>query len=120
MPARSMIAKEMAEFLGVLSHPQRVRIVVELREKELDVNSLQTILGTSHSAVSQHLALLRAHRIVKERRDGRHVNYSLQDPDLAAWLLQGLRFLEESARVGDEVLDALVSARQSWTEPEEK
>ena len=71
MPERTLVTKELAQLLGVLSHPHRIRIVEELRAGECDVKSLQELLGISHAGVSQHLALLRAHRLVEERREGR-------------------------------------------------
>jgi DNA-binding transcriptional ArsR family regulator len=89
-----MVAGELARFLGVLAHPNRIHIVEELRGGERDVNALQDALGISHSGVSQHLALLRAHRLVAERRVGRRVFYRLLQPALAAWLTAGLTFIE--------------------------
>ncbi|MSQ97144.1 MAG: ArsR family transcriptional regulator [Gemmataceae bacterium] len=81
MPHRNLVAKELAGFLGVLSHPHRIHIIEELRDGERDVNSLQAALGISHSGVSQHLMLLRAHRLVNERRQGRRVFYHLLQPN---------------------------------------
>ncbi len=114
MPWRALLSKEMADFLGVLAHPHRLRIVHELRAAELDVNSMQELLGVSHSRVSQHLATLRAHRIVHERREGRHVFYRLQDPALAQWLLEGLKFLQLDSSHHQDIQDALRKSRQAW------
>lgn len=94
MPHRVLVTKELAELFGALSHPHRIRIIEELRDGEHDVNSLQEALGISHSGVSQHLMVLRANRLVSERREGRRVFYQLRQPDLAAWLLGATRFLE--------------------------
>lgn len=100
--------------MGVLSHPQRLRIVMELGSGELDVSSLQKILGTSHSAVSQHLANLRAHRLVEERREGRHVYYRLSNPSLVKWLISGIRLAELELDHSAELRQALEKARASW------
>ena len=100
--------------LGALAHPHRLRIVMELREHELDVNSIQQVLAISHSAVSQNLAILRAHRLVHERRDGRRVIYSLTNPALAAWLLQGLAYLEGGISHTEQVRDAVESVNKLW------
>ena len=116
MPWRVFLSKEMANFLGVLAHPHRVRIVEELRNGELDVNSLQAVLEVSHSRVSQHLSVLRAHRIVIERRDGRHVFYRLADGKLAQWLADGLEFLQNEATHQIEVQEALRKSRSLWSE----
>ena len=55
MPFRSTASKKLAELFGLLSNPNRVRLIAELSSRgELDVNSLEQELGISHSAVSQH------------------------------------------------------------------
>jgi DNA-binding transcriptional ArsR family regulator len=119
MPFRQVVSKELATFLGVLGHPHRVRIVEELRGRELDVNSLQTLLGVSHSGVSQHLSILRSHRVVKERREGRHVYYQLSQPGLAGWLRDGLQFLEAGLSETEQMQKALEETRTVWSEEEE-
>jgi len=119
MPERALISKELAVLLGVLAHPHRIRIIEELRSGELDVNTLQAELNVSHSRVSQHLSLLKAHRLVVERREGRHVYYHLQQPDLAAWLLQGLQFIAADLAHTAEVRSALEKARERWSQPQE-
>lgn len=118
MPARAIVAKELAGLLSALAHPHRIRIVEELGRGEMDVNSLQQELGISHSGVSQNLAILRAHRLVVERREGRHVIYRLAQPELAAWLLRGLDFLEHEITVGANLRGVLESARQHWQQGE--
>ena len=116
MPDRAFATKELAKLLGVLGHPERIRIVEELRGGELDVNSLQKLLGVAHSRVSQNLGILRSHRIVSERREGRHVFYRLLQPRLATWLRDGLSFLEREAELNDEIRSALGRAREQWTD----
>jgi hypothetical protein len=114
MPARHIIAKELAELFGVFSHPDRVRIVEELRDGERDVNALQAMLGVSHSRTSQNLSVLRMHRIVAERREGRHVFYRLVQPDMAAWILTGIQFLEVEAVNAQARQSAIDEVRQIW------
>ncbi|MFT4626157.1 MAG: DNA-binding transcriptional ArsR family regulator [Myxococcota bacterium] len=91
---RSLAIRELAELLTVLGHPDRIRIVEELRSEERDVGSLAELLEVSPSRVSQQLSVLRAHHVVQRRREGRHVYYHLEKPALAAWLIDGLQFLE--------------------------
>lgn len=114
MPHRVLVAKELAEFLGALSHPHRIRIIEELRSEELDVNTLQEALGISHSGVSQHLMILRANRVVAERREGRRVFYRLRQTELAAWLLEATRFLERSTVDANELRKAIGKTRKEW------
>jgi DNA-binding transcriptional ArsR family regulator len=119
MPHRVLVARELADLLGVLAHPHRIRIVEELRDGERDVKSLQAALGISHPGVSQHLMLLRAHRLVSERRQGRQVFYHLTHPNLAAWLTEAMRFLEEERVVTQQLRKAIKKARAAWAADEE-
>lgn len=113
MPFRNTASKRLAELFGLLSNPNRVRLIEELSSRsELDVNSLESELGISHSAVSQHLSLLRAHRIVRERREGRHVFYQLTQHKIAAWILEGFNFVQRE--LGNEDLE---KARALWAAP---
>jgi DNA-binding transcriptional ArsR family regulator len=114
MPHRLLVAKELGDFLGVLSHPVRIRIVEELQDAERDVNSLQDVLGISHSGVSQHLMALRSHRLVSERREGRRVFYQLRQPEIAAWLMDAMRFLEHETTAAVELQKAIKKTRQGW------
>jgi DNA-binding transcriptional ArsR family regulator len=114
MPERAIISRELANLFGVLSHPHRVRIIEELRARECDVQTLQELLSGSQSAVSQHLAVLRSHRIVEERREGRHVYYRLRQPGLAAWVMVGLRFLEADHQAFQEFEAAAERVRELW------
>lgn len=113
MPHRLLVTRELAALFGVLSHPHRIRIIEELRDGESDVKSLQEPLGISHSGVSQHLMLLRAHRIVCERREGRHVFYRLRQPAMASWLLEATEFLEYESDA-QELREAIRKTRRAW------
>jgi len=119
MPSRIPIAKELADIFKMLSHPDRIRLIEELRAGERDVTTMHEILDLPTTRVSQHLALLRTHRIVEERREGRHVYYQLTQPDLADWIVEGLRFLE--ARLADESkhLELLDRVRELWSADEQ-
>lgn len=116
MPFRATASKRLAELFGLLANPNRVRLVEELSQRgEMDVNSLEAELGISHSAVSQHLTLLRAHRVVTERREGRHVFYKLTHHGLAEWILHGLDFLEREFERSEPIVDEIEKARSYWT-----
>lgn len=114
MPSRSLIAKALADLLNVLSHPDRIRIIEELREGERDVNALQAMLGVSHSRTSQNLAVLRMNRVVAERREGRHVFYHLVQPELANWILSGIQFLEADVANSQARQSAIDEVREIW------
>ena len=114
MPHRRLVTKELADLLGVLAHPHRIRIIEELRGSERDVNSLQRALAISHSGVSQHLMVLRSHRLVSERREGRRVFYQLRVPEIAPWLMEATRFLEQGSAAAAELRKAIDKTRKSW------
>ena len=113
MPQRQLVAKELAEIFKILAHPDRIRIIEELRTEEKDVNTLVETLGLPGPRMSQHLSLMRAHRIVEERRDGRHHFYHLTRPEIANWIIEGLNFVE--GRMTGVSKSAIKSARQLWS-----
>jgi DNA-binding transcriptional ArsR family regulator len=69
-----------AGFFRVLGHPARVRILELLRDGEKSVGELQAALELDSSGTSQHLAALRQHGIVENRKVGTTVRYSVRDP----------------------------------------
>ncbi|MGE3277424.1 MAG: ArsR/SmtB family transcription factor [Vicinamibacterales bacterium] len=88
----------LAEIFSALGDPTRVRILDALSHGELCVCDLAALIGMSESAVSHQLRLLRALRVVRPRRDGRMVFYSLDDQHILALVRQGLRHVEEEPR----------------------
>jgi DNA-binding transcriptional ArsR family regulator len=74
------VAQEAAERARALSDPTRLTLAAALREgEELCVCDLSWIAGRSQSLVSHHLRVLRSHGLVRSRRDGKLVMYSLTD-----------------------------------------
>ena len=69
----------LAELFKVLGDPSRLRILNALGAAELCVCDLSTALDMSQSAVSHQLAILRGARLVRARRDGKSMFYSLDD-----------------------------------------
>jgi len=82
--------REVAELFGALSDPTRITIVDALSRRELCTCELAAVAGVSESGVSQHLRVLRALRLVKVRRAGKFVYYTLDDAHVAALLRMGL------------------------------
>ena len=70
---------EVAETFRALADSSRAKIVYSLLQQELCVCDLAAVVGLSESAVSQHLRVLRTLRLVKSRREGKVVYYSLDD-----------------------------------------
>ena len=78
--ARRDVFKQQAQVLKALAHPSRLKIVDRLSRGEASVGELTAMVGSDVSTVSKHLAVLRAHGIVDDRRDGSVVYYRLLTP----------------------------------------
>jgi len=90
----------LAETFRVLGDPTRVRILHALSLEELCVCDIARLLGTTKSAVSHQLRLLRSLRVVKYRKDGRMAYYSLDDSHVENLLREGLSHIITSASQG--------------------
>jgi len=73
-------ATEAAKLLKALSNERRLMILCQLGGGELAVGQIQTRVGLSQSALSQHLAVLRSEGVVATRRDGQTIYYRIADP----------------------------------------
>jgi DNA-binding transcriptional ArsR family regulator len=71
--------ENLGEFFKVLTDPTRLKILYALGSGELCVFDLSVSVGAGVSSVSHHLAALKRVRLVKARRDGRIIYYSLDD-----------------------------------------
>ncbi|WP_374414745.1 ArsR/SmtB family transcription factor [Novosphingobium colocasiae] len=69
-----------AALLRLLGNEKRLMILCQLADGELTVGTLQSRIGLSQSALSQHLALLREHGIVATRRESQTIHYRIADP----------------------------------------
>ncbi len=116
MPSRLIVSRELADLLKLLAHADRLRLIEELRHGEKDVTSLAIALQLPATRVSQHLALLRAHRLVEERRDGRSHFYRLAHAHLADWILDALPFVDIRKRL--EEADHIDTALALWGVPD--
>ena len=86
---------DLAETFKVLGDVTRVRILDALSRSELCVCDIAQLLGLSESAVSHQLRLLRGMRLVRARRDGRMVFYTLDDQHIVRLFEQGMEHVEE-------------------------
>jgi ArsR family transcriptional regulator len=83
-------AAYLAELFRSLSDPSRVRIISALSSGEKSVSVLADALGLTISAVSHHLRGLRQMRLVRARKDGRQVYYTLDDEHIEDLYRRGL------------------------------
>lgn len=81
---------DLAEFFQALSDPSRVRIIFAIKETELSVGDIASVVNISESAVSHHLRSLRLLKLVKSRKIGRQRLYSLDDHHVDEIISHGL------------------------------
>lgn len=81
---------DLAALFGALADPTRAKIVHMLLRQELCTCDIAAVVGISESGVSQHLRVLRSLRLVKSRREGKFVHYSLDDAHIALLVQLGL------------------------------
>ncbi len=86
---------DLAELFKVFGDSTRVRILVALFESELCVCDISESLGMTQSAVSHQLQILRSNKLVKSRRDGKQIFYSLADEHVVTIIAQGLSHILE-------------------------
>ncbi len=85
---------ELADIFKALGDPTRVRIIYALMQKELCVHDLTVVLEMGQSAVSHQLRVLRNMRIVKRRKAGKTVYYSLDDVHIEQIFAQTLHHVK--------------------------
>ncbi len=85
----------LADTFQALGDSSRIQIVWSLSKGELSVSKLVQLVGMSQPAVSHHLRTLRNLRLVKARREGRAVYYSLDDDHIERLLIEGIRHVED-------------------------
>lgn len=86
-------ATRLAQIFASLSDPTRVRMISALNERELCVCDLATVLGMTQSAVSHQLRVLRNLNLVRYRKEGRSVYYTLEDEHVRQLFERGLEHI---------------------------
>jgi ArsR family transcriptional regulator len=71
--------EEVADLFKALSEPTRLRLLLEMRERELAVSELASLSGTSLANVSKHLSHMKRIGLVARRKSGNRVLYALSD-----------------------------------------
>lgn len=90
MPISRDISR-MADIFKSLSDPSRLRIVLSLLDRELCVCDLAAVCNQTDSAVSHQLRILRTLNIVKNRRVGKMIYYTLDDDHVASLIRMSLK-----------------------------
>ncbi|MCR5581652.1 MAG: metalloregulator ArsR/SmtB family transcription factor [Pseudobutyrivibrio sp.] len=86
---------DLAELFKVFGDSTRVRILFALFEAELCVCDLSEALDMTQSAISHQLQILRTNKLVKSRREGKQIYYSLADEHVVTIMAQGLNHILE-------------------------
>ena len=86
---------DLAELFKIFGDSTRVKILYALLESELCVCDIAKLMEVSHSAVSHQLRVLKASKLVKFRREGKTVYYSLADEHVIRILSQGMEHILE-------------------------
>lgn len=87
-------AATLGELFKTLGDPNRLRIISLLLEHEVCVHTLEEVLGMSQSAISHQLKVLRQLKLVRYRREGRHIYYALDDEHVRALFAEGLHHVQ--------------------------
>ena len=87
--------QDLAEFFKVFGDPTRIRILFLLKEGEFCVHDISTMLEMQQTAVSHQLKSLRQARLVRYRKDGKKVFYSLNDEHINEIIATGLNHINE-------------------------
>ena len=86
---------DLAELFKIFGDSTRIRILYVLFESEVCVCDLAAALNMTQSAVSHQLRILKQNKLVRSRREGKSVFYSLADAHVRAIINQGLEHVEE-------------------------
>lgn len=87
--------QDLAELFKVFGDGTRLKILYVLLSSEMCVYDIAAVLGMSQSAISHQLRVLKQMDLVKNRRDGKTIFYSLADDHIVTILSQGLDHIEE-------------------------
>ena len=89
------ILYDLADLFRIFADSTRIKILYALFESELCVGAITQLLGMTQSAVSHQLRALKQSKLVKYRREGKTIFYSLADDHVVTILAQGMEHIEE-------------------------
>lgn len=89
------ILYDLAELFKVFGDSTRIKILYSMFENELCVNDIANLLNLSQSSVSHQLRILKTSKLVKFRREGKSIYYSLDDEHVRSIISMGMEHVEE-------------------------
>lgn len=108
------VIKSVGALFDVLSHQDRIRIISLLKDKEMDVNELHLALEISQSRTSQHLKALKIGLVVEERKEGKHVFYSLKNKNISKLMQTALQFQLIACSAEPETINMIADLLSTW------
>jgi ArsR family transcriptional regulator len=105
-----------SNLFSILSHPVRIKILWILKKKgELSVHELQNELKVSQSNASQHLSVLKTHKLLIEERKGKEVFYSLKESKkLSKVLASAIHLVSYQIAANSELLSTYTELMSYW------
>ena len=97
---RSELFDKIAEFFKIIGDPTRTKILFALDQNELCVCDIANVLGMTKSSISHQLATLRKSGIVKCRREGKEIYYTLDDEHVKQVFEIGIEHIEHKEQEG--------------------
>ncbi|MBQ7064321.1 MAG: winged helix-turn-helix transcriptional regulator [Firmicutes bacterium] len=94
MPQEELLA-DVADLFKIFGDSTRIRILMVLFEREVCVCDIAQLLGMTQSAISHQLRILRDNHLIKSRRAGKQILYSLADDHVKTIIGQGLEHVQE-------------------------
>jgi ArsR family transcriptional regulator len=88
--------REEVNVFKALSDPNRIRIIKMLTERELCMCEIREILGLSNSTVSQHLTILRNAGLLQDSKEGKWVNFRLNNKSESQFIRSVIRLVQDS------------------------
>lgn len=98
MPNQDLFDK-LAEFFKIIGDPTRTKILFALDQNEMCVCDIANVLGMTKSSISHQLATLRSSGIVKSRREGKEVYYTLDDEHVKQVFEIGIEHIEHKNKM---------------------
>lgn len=86
---------DLAELFKIFGDSTRIKILYELSDKEMKVSDIALTLNMNQSAISHQLRVLKNSKLVKNRRDGKAIYYSLADSHVQTIINQGMEHIME-------------------------
>ena len=94
LPVEEMV-QELADFLKVFGDPTRIRVLFLLRDRELCVHDICEVLDMRQATISHQLKTLRQALLVRHRKEGKMVFYTINDDHIDALLNVALEHIKE-------------------------